>query len=113
MVTRSRPRRGDRDISKSRSAYHPIKFSISLSPADVEQAYQEERLHFIIPRYAHARKLPSFFFILAVRLERCIDILDPRVTATRYPTMGRNRLEDLPPCLAVLRMTGETVRDEE
>ena len=56
-----------------------------------EQAYQEERLHLILPLYAHPWDVPSFLFIMAhsiattcsdvVGLERRIDVPDPQVTA--------------------------------
>lgn len=48
-----------------------------------------------------------------VRFEGHVDILDPRVPASRYSTMRRDRSEDVPSPLAVLRVTGKTVRDEE
>ena len=48
-----------------------------------------------------------------VTFEGHVDIPDPRVPATRYSAMFRDRLEGTPSPLAVLRMSGETVRNEE
>ena len=48
-----------------------------------------------------------------VKFEGHVDIFDPRVPATRYSTMRRDRSEDVPSPLAVLGVTGKTVRDEE
>ena len=41
------------------------------------------------------------------------DVLDSRVAPPRRLTVRRDRLEDLPSPLAVLRMTGEAIRGEE
>jgi len=85
-------------------------------------AHQKERLHPIIPFHAHPWNPPSLVIvansITTVRSgimmrERHIDIFDPRIPTTRYSTVSCDRFEDLPSPLAVLRMPGEAVRDEE
>jgi hypothetical protein len=111
---------------------HPFHRRISISPSPdeaEEEAHQEKRLHLIVPLYAYSGNL-SFLFLLflfflftmtlsvaiigsGVRLERYVDVLDPRVSPGRHSTMGVDRLEYIPSPLAVLKMAGEAIRDEQ